>query len=288
MKLIECPRDAWQGYRPFIPTQRKVEYLNQLLKVGFDTIDFGSFVSAKAMPQVSDTALLLDQLDISSSKSKLLAIVANERGAEEACGFTQISYLGFPFSISETFQRRNTNATIADSLERVRTICELAFRSEKEVVIYISMGFGNPYGDPWEPGIVTEWVSKLAELGVKTFSLSDTVGVAGTDAITSLFSELIPRYPSLEFGAHFHTKPAEWRQKVEAAYAAGCTRFDGALLGYGGCPMAQDELVGNMPTEKLVDFAIEKQQSINLDLAALQEARRLFLQLVNKQESSRS
>ncbi|WP_082489073.1 hydroxymethylglutaryl-CoA lyase [Dyadobacter sp. Leaf189] len=280
MKLIECPRDAWQGYHPFIPTQQKVEYLNQLLKVGFDTIDFGSFVSAKAMPQVSDTALLLDQLDTASSRSKLLAIVANERGAAEACGFKQIGYLGFPFSISETFQRRNTNATIADSVERVRNICELASRNEKEVVIYISMGFGNPYGDPWEPGIVMEWISKLSNLGVSIFSLSDTVGVASSEAITSLFSELIPHYPHLEFGAHFHTKPAEWREKIEAAFAAGCTRFDGALLGYGGCPMAQDELVGNMPTEKLVDFAIEKQSPLNLDFAALETARALFLDLV--------
>ncbi|KQS33090.1 hydroxymethylglutaryl-CoA lyase [Dyadobacter sp. Leaf189] len=280
LKLIECPRDAWQGYHPFIPTQQKVEYLNQLLKVGFDTIDFGSFVSAKAMPQVSDTALLLDQLDTASSRSKLLAIVANERGAAEACGFKQIGYLGFPFSISETFQRRNTNATIADSVERVRNICELASRNEKEVVIYISMGFGNPYGDPWEPGIVMEWISKLSNLGVSIFSLSDTVGVASSEAITSLFSELIPHYPHLEFGAHFHTKPAEWREKIEAAFAAGCTRFDGALLGYGGCPMAQDELVGNMPTEKLVDFAIEKQSPLNLDFAALETARALFLDLV--------
>ncbi|WP_439558284.1 hydroxymethylglutaryl-CoA lyase [Dyadobacter sp.] len=280
MKLTECPRDAWQGYHPFIPTEQKVGYLNQLLKVGFDTIDFGSFVSSKAMPQVSDTALLLDQLDTYSSRSKLLAIVANERGAAEACGFSQISYLGFPFSISETFQRRNTNAGIADSLERVKSICELALRNGKEVVIYISMGFGNPYGDPWEPGIVTEWVSKLANLGVRIFSLSDTVGVASTNAITSLFSELIPHYPQLEFGAHFHTKPAEWRGKVEAAFDAGCTRFDGALLGYGGCPMAQDELVGNMPTERLVDFAIEKRSPVNLDLEALQTARLLFLNLV--------
>lgn len=232
------------------------------------------------MPQVSDTALLLDQLDTASSRSKLLAIVANERGAAEACGFKQIGYLGFPFSISETFQRRNTNATIADSVERVRNICELASRNEKEVVIYISMGFGNPYGDPWEPGIVMEWISKLSNLGVSIFSLSDTVGVASSEAITSLFSELIPHYPHLEFGAHFHTKPAEWREKIEAAFAAGCTRFDGALLGYGGCPMAQDELVGNMPTEKLVDFAIEKQSPLNLDFAALETARALFLDLV--------
>jgi hydroxymethylglutaryl-CoA lyase len=282
LNITECPRDAWQGFHPFIPTVRKAAYINELLKVGFDTIDFGSFVSAKAMPQVSDTALLLDQLDLSGSKTKLLAIVANERGALEASGFEQITYLGYPFSISETFQLRNTNASIEASVERVKGITEIASNRGKEVVIYISMGFGNPYGDAWEPGIAMEWVEKLAKLGIKIFSLSDTVGMAKTDDISSLFSELIPAYPNLEFGAHFHTIPDEWRSKVEAAYQAGCRRFDGALLGYGGCPMAQDDLVGNMPTEQLVAFAGEMSEADQLNIDALQLARRMFLQLVQK------
>jgi hydroxymethylglutaryl-CoA lyase len=280
LKLIECPRDAWQGFHRFIPTQQKVDYINLLLKVGFDTIDFGSFVSAKAMPQVSDTPLLLRQLDTSNSKTKLLAIVANERGASEACKFEQINYLGYPFSISETFQQRNTNASIAASLERVKHIAEVASGTGKELVIYISMGFGNPFGDPWRPEIVVDWVNKLAELGIKTFSLSDTVGVAKTEDIISLFSGLIPLYPTLEFGAHFHTRPDQWRIKIEAAYSAGCSRFDGAILGYGGCPMAQDELVGNMPTEKLVDFVLEKQSTVQLDLQVFQEAKSRFLHLI--------
>ncbi|CAG5070102.1 Hydroxymethylglutaryl-CoA lyase YngG [Dyadobacter sp. CECT 9623] len=282
MKITECPRDAWQGFHPFIPTVRKAAYINELLKVGFDTIDFGSFVSAKAMPQVSDTALLLDQLDLSGSKTKLLAIVANERGALEASGFKQITYLGYPFSISETFQLRNTNASIEASVERVKGIAEIAANRGKEVVIYISMGFGNPYDDAWEPGIVMEWVEKLAKLGIKIFSLSDTVGMAKTDDISSLFSELIPAYPHLEFGAHFHTIPDEWRSKIEAAYQAGCRRFDGALLGYGGCPMAQDDLVGNMPTEQLIAFAREMSDPDQLNMDALQLARSMFLQLVQK------
>ena len=261
---------------------RKAAYINELLKVGFDTIDFGSFVSAKAMPQVSDTALLLDQLDLSGSKTKLLAIVANERGALEASGFKQITYLGYPFSISETFQLRNTNASIEASVERVKGITKIASDHGKDVVIYISMGFGNPYGDAWEPGIVMEWVEKLAKLGIKIFSLSDTVGMAKTDDISSLFSELIPAYPHLEFGAHFHTIPDEWRSKIEAAYQAGCRRFDGALLGYGGCPMAQDDLVGNMPTEQLVAFAGEMSEPDQLNMDALRLARSMFLQLVQK------
>lgn len=286
MKIIECPRDAWQGFHPFIPTSKKAAYINQLLKVGFDTIDFGSFVSAKAMPQVSETASLLDQLDISESKTNLLAIVANERGAAEACRFEQITHLGYPFSISETFQLRNTNASIADSVERVKRICELAFERKKQVVIYISMGFGNPYGDPWEPEIVVDWVEKLVKLGISVFSLADTVGLAKSEDISALFSELIPGYPDLEFGAHFHTEPDQWRNKIEAAYRSGCRRFDGALLGYGGCPMAQNDLVGNMPTEHLVDFSNEQGGSAHINTEALLLARTMFLQLVQKQQFS--
>lgn len=280
MKIIECPRDAWQGHHPFIPTEVKAAYINQLLRVGFDTIDFGSFVSPKAMPQVSDTAALIEKLDLSNTNSKLLAIIANERGAEEASNFEQISYLGYPFSISETFQLRNTNATIADSLLRVQQMAALCAKKNKKLVIYISMGFGNPYGDVWNPDIVMHWIEKLSALGIRIFSLSDTVGVAKTEDIQSLFSTVIPQWPDLEFGAHFHTRPLDWRKKIETAYLAGCRRFDGALLGYGGCPMAQDDLVGNMPTEQLVDFSIEKKELTSLDLQAFDEAKAMFRALI--------
>jgi hydroxymethylglutaryl-CoA lyase len=281
MKIIECPRDAWQGFHPFIPTEQKAAYITQLLKVDFDTIDFGSFVSPKAMPQVRDTALLLDQLDLSASQTRLLAIVANERGAEQACGFEQINDLGYPFSISETFQLRNTNATIDESMERVKRIAELCLQNGKELVIYISMGFGNPYGDVWNADIVLSRVEKLSHYGICTFSLADTVGLANEQDISAIFSEIIPMHPDLEFGAHFHTTPENWKIKVAAAYEAGCRRFDGALLGYGGCPMAQDELVGNMPTERLVEFAMEKNENIILKMNELQTAQAMFRQLVS-------
>lgn len=282
MKIIECPRDAWQGYHPFIPTDKKIAYLNQLLKVGFDTIDFGSFVSPKLMPQVSDTAEVIEELDVSQTSTKLLAIVANERGALEASQFSPISYVGYPFSISETFQLRNTNATIEASFERVSRIAELCAKYGKEAVIYISMGFGNPYGDAWNPEIVLQWVEKLSGLGITTFSLADTVGLAHTEDIHLLFSELIPTFPQLEFGAHFHTVSENWKQKTETAYNAGCRRFDGALLGYGGCPMAQNDLVGNMPTEKLVEFSQKKEEQIAIDLKELEVARQMFLQLITE------
>lgn len=280
MKIIECPRDAWQGHHPFIPTDQKIEYLNTLLRVGFDTIDFGSFVSAKAMPQVSDTAEIVSRLNLSNSTTKLLAIIANERGASEACAFNEISYVGYPFSISETFQLRNTNATIQESLKRVEEIQNLCQQKNKKLVVYISMGFGNPYGDLWNAEIVLHWIEKLSALGITIFSLADTVGLASVDAISSLFSQLIPANSHLEFGAHFHTKPEEWKTKIEAAYNAGCRRFDGALLGYGGCPMAQDDLVGNMPTERLVDFIMEKKEPNLLDLNALDEAKKMFSGLI--------
>jgi hydroxymethylglutaryl-CoA lyase len=280
MKLIECPRDAWQGFHPFIPTGIKIAYLNQLLRVGFDTIDFGSFVSPKAVPQVSDTALIIDQLDISTTNTRLLAIVANERGAEEACQFEAIDDLGYPFSISETFQNRNANSTIAESFERVKRIAGLCEKHEKELVIYISMGFGNPYGDVWNTSIVMEWVEKLGKLGVTTFSLADTVGVADIQDITLLFSTLNQQFPDFEFGAHFHTPADTWNTKVVAAYAAGCRRFDGALLGYGGCPMAQDDLVGNMPTERLIDFAKEQKELLHINPVEFQKAREMFREIV--------
>lgn len=280
MKIIECPRDAWQGHHPFIPTEKKAEYINQLLRVGFDTLDFGSFVSPKAMPQVSDTTSLLDRIDRADSDTKLLAIVANERGAEQACTFEAIDYIGYPFSISETFQLRNTNTTIEGSLERTKWIAEHCLKSGKELVLYISMGFGNPYGDLWNPEIVLQWIEKLHTLGIRTFSLSDTVGVAKTSDIEALFSTLIPQYPDLEFGAHFHTTPVSWREKTAAAYRSGCRRFDGAIMGYGGCPMAQDDLVGNMPTERLIEFSSEQSDYSSLNMSAFYVARNMFQELM--------
>ena len=261
LKLIECPRDAMQGLHHFIPTQTKIDYINGLLSIGFDTIDFGSFVSAKAIPQLLDTAEVLANLDLNHTKSKLLAIIANVRGAENACQHSQIKYLGFPFSISETFQQRNTNRSMADSLLNVEAIQNLCVKNNKDLVIYISMGFGNPYGDVWNVDIVEKWVNKMNQLGVKIISLSDTIGVANPETISYLFKSLIPSLPHIEFGAHLHTTPDTCREKVEAAYTSGCSRFDGAIKGFGGCPMAADDLTGNMPTEKMLQYFDE----INLD-----------------------
>ncbi|MFM7401474.1 MAG: hydroxymethylglutaryl-CoA lyase, partial [Bacteroidota bacterium] len=230
-----------QGVHQFIDTGKKAAYMNQLLQVGFDTLDFGSFVSPKAIPQMRDTAEVLGMLDLSATKTRLLAIVANERGAEDACRHPEIQYLGYPFSISETFQLRNTNATISESLERTMAIQELCVKHGKQLVIYISMGFGNPYGDPWNVEIVQKWVNELIPLGIGIFSLSDTIGCSNPDNISYLFSNLIPACPEVEFGAHLHTHPATWKEKVEAAWNSGCRRFDGALNGLGGCPMAKDE-----------------------------------------------
>lgn len=254
IKIIECPRDAMQGRKVFIPTTTKTAYLQQLLACGFDTLDFGSFVSPKAIPQMRDTAEVLAGLDLSSTSTKLLAIVANRRGAEAALSHPEIDYLGYPFSVSETFQLRNTNATLAESIDRVKQIQDLTLAAGKEMVLYLSMGFGNPYGDPWNVEVVEEWVSRLAELDIRIFQLSDTIGVSAPATITYLFSKLIPRYPQLEIGAHLHTTPTTWREKIAAAAAAGCTRYDGAIRGFGGCPMAKDELTGNMATENLFDY----------------------------------
>lgn len=255
LKLIECPRDAMQGITQWIPTEEKVRYINQLLRVGFDTIDFGSFVSPKAIPQLRDTAEVLSKLDISKATSKLLAIVANLRGAQDAAQFGEIQYLGFPFSISETFQMRNTNSTIEQSLHTVESIQNLAVKNNMELVIYISMGFGNPYGDTWHPDIAIQWSNKLFhDIGVKIIALSDTVGVGTPTTINQLFSNLIPAIPDVEFGAHLHSTPFSFEEKLNAAYSAGCRRFDGAIKGFGGCPMAEDELVGNMPTEGMIAF----------------------------------
>lgn len=254
IQLVECPRDAMQGMKEFIPTEKKVRYINSLLKVGFHTIDVGSFVSPKAIPQMADTAQVLEQLDLETTQSELLAIVANLRGAKDAVKFDQIQYLGYPFSISETFQLRNTNATIEESLERVMQIQDLCLANNKKMVLYISMGFGNPYGDDWNVDIVQKWVSKLEDLDIKIFSLSDTIGVSTPESISYLFSNLIPAYPKLTFGAHLHTQAHNWKEKIESAYQNGCLRFDGAIKGYGGCPMAKDDLTGNMPTEHVVSY----------------------------------
>lgn len=265
VKIVECPRDAMQGLKEFIPTEIKVEYLNLLLKVGFDTLDFGSFVSPKAIPQMRDTVEVLEQLDLQNTNTKLLAIVANLRGASEACVHEPIKYLGYPFSISETFQIRNTNATIVESLDRVKEMQDLCQKYNKEMVLYISMGFGNPYGDPWNVEIVQRWVDELVGMDIKIISLADTIGVSNPDNITYLFDNLIPRYPQIEFGAHLHTEPKSWREKIDAAYSSGCRRFDAAMRGYGGCPMAKDDLTGNMPTENLLSYFIEKKTAKNID-----------------------
>jgi len=267
VKLIECPRDAMQGLHDFIPTETKAAYINQLLKVGFDTIDFGSFVSPKAIPQLRDTAEVLNQLDLSTTKSKLLAIIANTRGAEDAVKFEEINYLGFPFSISETFQQRNTNSSIAQSLKTVEDVQNLCVKHNKEMVVYISMAFGNPYGDDWNSDIVIEWTKKLADLGIKIIALSDTIGASNRENISYLFKNIVPEFTEVEIGAHLHTTPTTWQEKVDAAYQNGCRRFDGAIKGFGGCPMATDKLTGNMPTENIVNYLTENKinTTINLD-----------------------
>lgn len=270
MKIIECPRDAMQGRDIFIPTAQKVSYLNALLKVGFDTLDFGSFVSPKAIPQMRDTAEVLSQLN--DSNTKLLSIVANQRGANEACSFERIDYLGYPFSVSETFQERNTNSSIDQSLSLVENLQNSCQKHHKSLVVYLSMAFGNPYGEHWHEDIVAKWGEKLSDLGVKTIALSDTIGSSNPKIIERLFSLLIAEHPKVEWGAHFHTYPNSWREKVETAYNSGCRRFDGAIKGLGGCPMAKDDLVGNMPTEKLLSFTQEKKIVIGINTLAFESA----------------
>ena len=272
IKLIECPRDAMQGIKTFIPTEKKVQYIQSLLRCGFDTIDFGSFVSPKAIPQMVDTAEVLSKLDLSTTKSKLLAIVANTRGANDSSTHPEIDYLGYPFSISENFQMRNTHKTIAESVDILGEILEIAEKSNKKVVAYLSMGFGNPYGDPWDVEIVGEWTKKLSVMGVKILSLSDTIGSSTPDIIKYLFSNLIPEYPEIEFGAHLHTIPSKWHEKIDAAYQAGCRRFDGAIQGFGGCPMAKDELTGNMPSEKMLSYFNSKKLDSNIKMTSFESA----------------
>jgi hydroxymethylglutaryl-CoA lyase len=255
LKIIECPRDAMQGIIDFIPTEKKASYINQLLKCGFDTIDFGSFVSPKAIPQLKDTVKVLEKLDLTNTETNLLAIIANERGAEEAVQFEEIDFLGFPFSVSETFQKRNANATIEESWKRLEAIQNLAFKNNKDLVVYLSMGFGNPYGDVWNSDIVIKWSERLYnELGIKILALSDTIGCATPALVSSLFKDLIPALKNVEFGAHLHTIPENAKQLVEAAYQNGCRRFDGAIKGFGGCPMAANDLTGNMPTELMLQW----------------------------------
>lgn len=271
LHLIECPRDAMQGLHDFIPTETKVRYINQLLKCGFGTIDFGSFVSPKAIPQMKDTADVLDQLN--ESESKLLAIVANERGANDAARFDRISYLGYPFSVSEEFQKRNTNATIEESFSRVEAIQSIALKTNKKVVLYLSMGFGNPYGEEWHPDIVTAWCERLEkELGIEIMALSDTVGAASPEIVSSLFETLIPSLEMVEFGAHLHTVPEGAEDLVSAAYVAGCRRFDGAIKGFGGCPMAKDDLTGNMPTERMISWFNKNQIGTGVNASEFDQA----------------
>lgn len=278
LKLVECPRDAMQGIHEFIPTEKKINYINSLLSVGFDTIDFGSFVSPKAIPQMRDTAEVLNGLNLDQTTSKLLGIVANQRGAEDAVQFDEITYLGYPFSISEVFQMRNTNKTIAESEALVEDLVNICDKHNKELVVYISMGFGNPYNEPWNVEIVEKWSRRLAEMGVNILSLSDTIGTSNPDSINYLFSNLIPALSEVEFGAHLHTTPTSWYEKVEAAFNSGCRRFDGAIKGYGGCPMAADDLVGNMPMEKLLTFAQEKKVSGGINMLAFESAYNKALQ----------
>ncbi|HEY5969300.1 MAG TPA: hydroxymethylglutaryl-CoA lyase [Chitinophagaceae bacterium] len=275
VKLIECPRDAMQGWKNFIPTEKKIEYINSLLKVGFDTIDFGSFVSAKAIPQMADTTEVIRSLESGVGKTKLLAIVANQRGAEEASVFDQITYLGFPFSVSETFQQRNTNSSIEESLKRIEEIQNLCINKNKKLVIYISMAFGNPYGDIYDEDIVFNWVEKLVELDIEIISLADTVGVASREQVYDMTSYLVESLPSTEIGVHLHSTFENWQPKLGAAIKAGAKRFDGALKGIGGCPMANDELVGNMNTEWMISYFEKNNIATGLNKEALAESLRL-------------
>ncbi|HEX4875501.1 MAG TPA: hydroxymethylglutaryl-CoA lyase [Chitinophagaceae bacterium] len=272
VKLIECPRDAMQGWKSIIPTEKKIAYINSLLKVGFDTIDFGSFVSPKAIPQMADTAEVLKGLQVNELTSKLLAIVANYRGAETAVSFDEIRYLGFPFSVSETFQQRNTNSSIEESLGRVEEIQNLCIKSGKQLVVYISMGFGNPYGDLYDEEIVFEWVNKLVGMDIGIISLADTVGVAAAQQVYDMTRYLVESLPGTEIGVHLHSTPDNWQEKLAAAVKAGCKRFDGALKGIGGCPMADDELVGNMNSELMINYFEEHMMLYELNKEALQES----------------
>jgi len=279
LKLIECPRDAMQGWKSFIPTATKINYINALLQVGFDTIDFGSFVSPKAIPQMADTREVLRGLEVDKVSTQLLAIVANVRGAEEAVQHEAITYLGFPFSISPTFQLRNTNSTMVESLERVADIQELCIKNNKKLVVYISMGFGNSYGDEYNEIIVRHWVDKMVQMGIEIISMADTVGLATAQQISSILNTIIPAYPDTEIGVHLHSTAANWKAKVDAALKAGCKRFDGALKGIGGCPMADDVLVGNMDTNLMIPYFTQQNLLSGIDLIALEKCNRMALEI---------
>ncbi|WP_076382096.1 hydroxymethylglutaryl-CoA lyase [Filimonas lacunae] len=281
MKIIECPRDAMQGWPHHIPTAEKIQYINSLLQVGFDTIDFGSFVSAKAIPQMADTKEVLAGLDLSNTHSRLLAIVANVRGAEEALVYDAIDYLGFPFSLSPTFQQRNTNSTMEESLQRVQQIQELCLAKGKTLVVYLSMGFGNPYGDAYSEEVLLQWVGHMAGMGIGIISLADTVGMATPEQVHTALSTVIPQYPQVSFGAHLHSTPYGWHDKLHAAVQAGCTRIDGALKGIGGCPMAQDELVGNMATENILHYLAQQQVPVSVNQEALAQSMQIANYLFN-------
>jgi len=281
MKLIECPRDAMQGIHDFIPTDIKAEYINKLLKVGFDTIDFGSFVSPKSIPQLQDTVKVLEKLELNSSKSKLLAIVANIRGAQDASQYSQIAYLGFPFSVSETFQKRNTNASISESLNTIDELVSLCSKHNKSAVVYLSMGFGNPYGDEWSNDIVEQLASELVTRGVGILSLADTIGVSTPEKINYLFTHLVKQFPGTELGVHLHSTPDSWEEKIDAAYTSGCKRFDSALKGLGGCPMATDSLTGNIATENVISYLQKKGEKLDLNMEAWHEAMNFSNQVFN-------
>jgi hydroxymethylglutaryl-CoA lyase len=272
IKITECPRDAMQGLHDFVPTNVKAEYINLLLQVGFDTIDFGSFVSPKSIPQMRDTAEVLSKLDLDNTRSKLLAIIANYRGAEDAVIHPEIAYLGYPFSISETFQLRNTNTTIEQAFDNVKRINELCAANNKSLLIYLSMGFGNPYGDEWNTEIVQHWAQKMIDEGIGYIALSDTIGVATPQQITSLYPALTKLSEITEFGVHLHSTPDTWQEKVATAYESGCKKFDAALKGYGGCPMAKDELTGNIATENLIAYLLHQNINLGLNLDKLSEA----------------
>lgn len=280
VKVVECPRDAMQGIKTWIPTNEKINYVQSLLKVGFDVLDVGSFVSPRSIPQMKDSREVLESLDLKSTNSKLLYIVANLRGANEACHYSQIDFLGFPFSISENFQMRNTNKTIDDSIDVLKGIISISEKNNKKVVVYLSMGFGNPYGDEWDYEVLEKWISIINSLGVKTISISDTIGVSTPTKIDKVFKNSIKQFPRIEFGAHFHTKPSNWFEKIDSAYKAGCRRFDTAIQGFGGCPMAGDELTGNFPTEKLINYLNQKKEPININLlnfeTSYNEATKIF------------
>ena len=280
VKVVECPRDAMQGIKTWIPTNEKINYVQSLLNVGFDVLDVGSFVSPRSIPQMKGFREVLESLDLKSTNSKLLYIVANLRGANEACHYSQIDFLGFPFSISENFQMRNTNKTIDDSIDELKGIISVSEKNNKKVVVYLSMGFGNPYGDEWDYEVLEKWISIINSLGVKTISISDTIGVSTPTKIDKVFKNSIKQFPRIEFGAHFHTKPSNWFEKIDSAYKAGCRRFDTAIQGFGGCPMAGDELTGNFPTEKLINYLNQKKEPINVNLlnfeTSYNEATKIF------------